>query len=91
MSALAPAPARLTVMLKVGGLIISVIAKRTSQLNTNWAWRIPFTLFFIIPTIVASLIWLLPEVRRVIDASYFYLQCRSPQGGLYYAIDMTMP
>ncbi|KIW46759.1 uncharacterized protein PV06_02403 [Exophiala oligosperma] len=50
--------------IKVGGLIISVIAKRTSQLNTNWAWRIPFTLFFIIPTIVASLIWLLPESPR---------------------------
>ncbi|KIW18021.1 hypothetical protein PV08_02308 [Exophiala spinifera] len=50
--------------IKLGGLIISVIANRTSQVNTNWAWRIPFSLFFIVPTIVASLIWFLPESPR---------------------------
>lgn len=31
-------------------------------MTTNAAWRIPFGLFYIVPTIVASLIFLVPEV-----------------------------
>lgn len=43
---------------------MSLICFGTSKLEGNKQWQIPFGLFFIIPTFVASCIWFVPEVRR---------------------------
>lgn len=43
-------------------------------MTTNAAWRIPFGLFYIVPTIVASLIFLVPEVSY--DSAPRYLSSR---------------
>lgn len=48
----------------VGGLVINSICYRTGHLPDNRAWRIPIGLFYIVPTIVASLIFLIPESPR---------------------------
>lgn len=53
-------------MLYIGGLIMSLICRGTSELEGNKQWQIPFALFFIIPTIVAACIWFIPEVGRVL-------------------------
>jgi hypothetical protein len=50
--------------IKVGGLVVTSIARGTSQISTDAAWRIPFGLFFVIPVTVCSLIWLTPEPPR---------------------------
>lgn len=49
-------------MLYFGGLIMSLTCYGTSRLEGNKQWQIPFSLFFIIPTIVASGTWFIPEV-----------------------------
>lgn len=51
-------------MLYFGGLIMSLICRGTSELEGNKQWQIPFGLFFVIPTIVATLIWFIPESPR---------------------------
>lgn len=51
------------VSLGVGGLIINAICKGTSRIPNNSAWMIPYGLYFIIPTFVASCVWFIPEVR----------------------------
>jgi len=43
---------------------MSIIAHFTSQIHSNSSWRIPFGTFYIAPTIVASLVWLIPESLR---------------------------
>ncbi|OZJ01990.1 hypothetical protein BZG36_04686 [Bifiguratus adelaidae] len=50
--------------IKIGGLVISSITRTTSKIPSNLSWQIPFSLFFIIPTIVLSLIWFIPESPR---------------------------
>ena len=50
---------------KTGGVVAAAIAKRTSELSTNAAWRIPFSLFPIIPAIVSFLVWFIPEVNAI--------------------------
>lgn len=47
-----------------GGLIINAICYGTGHLSDNRAWRIPIGCFFIVPTIIASLILLVPESPR---------------------------
>ncbi|KAF4448421.1 sugar transporter, partial [Fusarium albosuccineum] len=49
-------------MLYFGGLIMSIICFGTQKLNDDRQWKIPFGLFFIIPSIVATGIWFIPEV-----------------------------
>jgi hypothetical protein len=50
--------------IKVGGLVVTCITRGTSTISSNAAWRIPFGLFLVIPSIVISFIWLTPESPR---------------------------
>ncbi|KEF58109.1 uncharacterized protein A1O9_06032 [Exophiala aquamarina CBS 119918] len=50
--------------LTIGGLVINSVARGTGSNNDNSAWRIPFGLFYVVPVIVASLIWFVPESPR---------------------------
>lgn len=78
-SEVVPAPIRgfmvgsYQVSLGIGGLIINGICKRTSTIPSNASWMIPYGLYFIIPTFVASCIWFIPEVsllsRQALDES----------------------
>ncbi|PWY93218.1 sugar transporter [Aspergillus sclerotioniger CBS 115572] len=47
-----------------GGFTMNCICRSTSALATNAAWRIPFGIFSVVPTLVMSLIWLIPESPR---------------------------
>lgn len=47
-----------------GGLVINSVCYGTSTISDNRAWRIPLGLFYIVPTIVASLIFFIPESPR---------------------------
>jgi len=51
------------VTLQIEGLVINSVARGTHSIRDNSAWSIPFGLFYVVPTIVASLIWFVPEVR----------------------------
>lgn len=50
--------------LAVGGLVINSVCYATSDLPDNRAWRIPLGLFYIVPTVVLSCIWFIPESPR---------------------------
>ncbi|KAG4437829.1 hypothetical protein IFR05_006675 [Cadophora sp. M221] len=50
--------------IKCGGLLVTGIVRVTSKNNDNSAWQIPIGLIFVIPTIVISLIWFVPESPR---------------------------
>lgn len=47
-----------------GGFVINSVCRGTSGLPDNRAWRIPIGLFYIVPTIVATLIFFTPESPR---------------------------
>ncbi|KAK9859455.1 Sugar/inositol transporter [Penicillium brevicompactum] len=47
-----------------GGMVIGWVSNGTSKIQDDRAWRIPLGLFFIIPTIISSLIWFIPESPR---------------------------
>lgn len=69
-SEIVPAPVRGLIVgtyqlsLGVGGVVINCICLGTSTLPDNRAWRIPLGLFYVVPTIVASAIWFVPESPR---------------------------
>ncbi|CAH0045644.1 unnamed protein product [Clonostachys solani] len=48
----------------VGSLIMAVVCRGTSDIKGHDSWRIPFGLFFIVPTIVACGIWFTDESPR---------------------------
>lgn len=50
--------------LLVGGILINSVCVGTSDMTSNAAWRIPQGLFYIVPSIVASCIWFIPESPR---------------------------
>ncbi|KAF7550904.1 hypothetical protein G7Z17_g5393 [Cylindrodendrum hubeiense] len=50
--------------LAIGGLVINSVCYGTSDIQDNRAWRIPLGLFYIVPSIVLSLIWFIPESPR---------------------------
>ncbi|EXJ80884.1 hypothetical protein A1O3_07172 [Capronia epimyces CBS 606.96] len=50
--------------LLIGGLIASVICRGTSDIKDDASWRIPMGLFFVVPTIVGTLAWFIPESPR---------------------------
>lgn len=50
--------------ISAGGLLINGICRATSTNKDASAYRIPFGLFYIIPTIILSLVWLIPESPR---------------------------
>jgi MFS transporter, SP family, sugar:H+ symporter len=41
---------------------MSIICRATSEIPGNASWRIPYGLFFIIPTLLAVGVWWIPEV-----------------------------
>lgn len=67
-SEVVPAPIRgfmvgsYQVSLGIGGLIINGICNATSRIPNNNSWMIPYGLYYIIPSFVASCIWFIPEV-----------------------------
>ena len=48
--------------LGIGGLIINGICRGTSDIPNNNSWMIPYGLYYVIPTFIASCIWFIPEV-----------------------------
>jgi SP family sugar:H+ symporter-like MFS transporter len=69
-SEIVPAPVRGLVVgsyqfsLVLGGLVINSVCYGTSSLSGDRAWRIPIGLFYIVPSIVLSLIYFVPESPR---------------------------
>ncbi|KAK6217278.1 sugar transporter [Colletotrichum tabaci] len=69
-SEIVPAPVRGMVVgtyqlaIGLGGLVINSICRATSSFQDSRAYRIPFGLFYVIPTIVICLIWFIPESPR---------------------------
>lgn len=69
-SEIVPAPVRGMIVgtyqlsLVLGGFIINCVCRGTSTISDNKSWRIPLGLFYIVPTIIASLIWFIPESPR---------------------------
>lgn len=55
-------PSRTDPSQQTGGLIVNCIARGTSTMTTNAAWRIPMGLFFVVPTIIIGCVWFIPEV-----------------------------
>ncbi|KAF9891506.1 hypothetical protein FE257_003973 [Aspergillus nanangensis] len=52
--------------LLTGQLIMSLICRGTSVIEGDASWRIPLGLLYVIPSIVASLIWFMPESPRLL-------------------------
>ncbi|KAJ5825198.1 sugar transporter [Penicillium riverlandense] len=50
--------------LGIGGLIVNSICRGTSEINDDRSWMIPYGLYYVIPTLVASCIWFIPESPR---------------------------
>ena len=48
----------------LGVLLMSIVGHFTANLPNNNSWRIPFALFYVAPSIVATLIWFIPESPR---------------------------
>lgn len=69
-SEIVPAPARGLVVgsyqlsLIMGGFVINSVCKGTSTIKDDRAWRIPLGLFYIVPSLIAALIFLSPESPR---------------------------
>jgi MFS transporter, SP family, sugar:H+ symporter len=65
-----PAPVRGLVVgtyqwsLILGGVVINAICYGTSHFPDNRAWRVPLGFFYVVPSIVASCIFLIPESPR---------------------------
>lgn len=55
-----------------GGMVIGWVCNGTSKIHDDRSWRIPLGLFFVIPTIIASLIWFIPEVRTSEFPVFFF-------------------
>ncbi|KZL68472.1 sugar transporter [Colletotrichum incanum] len=69
-SEIVPAPVRGMIVgtyqlaIGLGGLVINSICRGTSSFQDSRAYRIPFGLFYVVPTIVICLIWFIPESPR---------------------------
>jgi MFS family permease len=69
-SEIVPAPVRGLVVgtyqlsLIIGGFVINCVCRGTSTIQDNRAWRIPLGLFYIIPTLIATLVFFTPESPR---------------------------
>lgn len=46
----------------IGGLIMNLICLGTSKIPNNSSWRIPFGLFYVVPSIVIAGLYWVPEV-----------------------------
>ncbi|KAL1801703.1 hypothetical protein ACET3X_002045 [Alternaria dauci] len=69
-SEIVPAPVRGLVVgtyqlsLVIGGFVINSVCRGTSSIPDNRAWRIPLGLFYIVPTMIATLVFFTPESPR---------------------------
>ncbi|KAM0277362.1 hypothetical protein ACHAQH_005879 [Verticillium albo-atrum] len=69
-SEIVPAPVRGFIVgtyqlsLVIGGLTINSICYGTSKIDDNRSWRIPLGLFYLVPSIVAVMIFFVPESPR---------------------------
>ncbi|KAM5368937.1 hypothetical protein ACJZ2D_009246 [Fusarium nematophilum] len=69
-SELVPAEARGFVVgtyqsgLLFGSLLMSIICRGTSEIKGHGSWKIPYGLFFVIPSILAVAVWWIPESPR---------------------------
>ncbi|KAK1720215.1 hypothetical protein CaCOL14_005865 [Colletotrichum acutatum] len=69
-SEIVPAPVRGMVVgtyqlsIGLGGLVINSICRGTSGFQDSRAYKIPFGLFYVIPSIVLALVWFIPESPR---------------------------
>ncbi|KAH6697374.1 general substrate transporter [Plectosphaerella plurivora] len=69
-SEIVPAPVRGLVVgtyqwsLILGGVVINSICYGTSHFTDNRAWRIPLGFFYVVPSIIAACIFLVPESPR---------------------------
>ncbi|CDO92667.1 unnamed protein product [Kluyveromyces dobzhanskii CBS 2104] len=50
--------------LNIGGLVIHIITNSTAHIENTSAWRIPLGLYYIFPSIIASLVMFIPESPR---------------------------
>lgn len=41
---------------------MSIVCRGTGELDSSAAYRIPFGLFYVVPTLIVFLIWKIPEV-----------------------------
>lgn len=60
--------------IKVGGLIVTSITRGTKTIESNAAWRIPFGLLLVVPSIVICLVWFIAESPR-----WLLLRDREPE------------
>lgn len=57
---------------------MACICRGTSDLTDDSSWRIPFGLFYVIPVIVGTLVWFIPEVSEKTNlhqSEYDELKC----------------
>ncbi|KAH8807734.1 general substrate transporter [Xylogone sp. PMI_703] len=66
--------------LVLGGLIMSIICQATSSLEGDKQWRIPFGLFLVIPSFVASAIWFIPGIQSEYEELRISLELEVQQG-----------
>ncbi|CAI7646358.1 unnamed protein product [Penicillium pancosmium] len=60
--------------IKVGGLIVTSITRGTKTIESNAAWRIPFGLLLVVPSILICLVWFIAESPR-----WLLLRDREPE------------
>ncbi|KAJ5966214.1 general substrate transporter [Penicillium waksmanii] len=60
--------------IKAGGLIVTSITRGTKTIESNAAWRIPFGLLLVVPSIVICLVWFIAESPR-----WLLLRDREPE------------
>ncbi|CAI7630766.1 unnamed protein product [Penicillium manginii] len=70
--------------IKVGGLIVTSITRGTKTIESNAAWRIPFGLLLVVPSIVICLVWFIAESPR-----WLLLRGREPEA--YEALRKLKP
>lgn len=50
--------------LNIGGLVIHIITNSTAHIDGTSSWRIPLGLYYIFPSVIASLVMFIPESPR---------------------------
>lgn len=50
---------------------MAIICRGTSEIKGHGSWRIPYGLFFVIPSILAVAVWWIPEVSQLDHSDRF--------------------